>query len=177
MLSTFWVRSAGPMLKFRFSWMGTLMRLATGFARPCAIGPHSLLRKWVLPLRPASAPPRFCRPFEPLCRQLVYPERTQGAEPTGEERSEQPIMRFDSSCTPQAPWPLVLFSIVGRQIVGTTGLVSSGACPRTAFTAATTLPLIFLSALSALLAGLSIAIQALQLTRLRRGGSLPAILR
>src|SRR5208283_2756683 len=31
MLITFWVRSAGPMLKFQFSWMGTLIRLAIGF--------------------------------------------------------------------------------------------------------------------------------------------------
>src|SRR5580704_4533851 len=31
MFIMFCVRSAGPMLKFQFSWMGTLMRLAIGF--------------------------------------------------------------------------------------------------------------------------------------------------
>src|SRR5271169_4682320 len=31
MFKTFWVRSAGPMLKLKLSWMGTLIRLAIGF--------------------------------------------------------------------------------------------------------------------------------------------------
>ena len=55
-------------------------------------------------------------------------------------------------------------------------LVSSGSRSRTASTVAT-LPLIFLSALGPLLAGFSVAIQALQLTRLRGAASLPCSLR
>src|SRR5277367_974129 len=31
MFKTFWTRLAGPMSKFQFSWIGTLIRLATGF--------------------------------------------------------------------------------------------------------------------------------------------------